>query len=304
MRNSANRAIVDLLVGTSDPTEAIAPRDAALIVETVKRLSGINVDSGNLGFLSLRVNRRLRELGMAGVGDYIRRLQSDDGGREAQHLVEALATHTTDFFRESGHYEFLRTVGLPELVRLGAGKEWPLFVWSAACSIGSELWTAGIVLDKYSQAMPGGLRWGLHGTDISRRVLVRAANAVFARSELSGLSEELRRSYLLRSKPGAAIGALEPVFRIAPDLRRRAQFEWANLVDLSPQFKVTADVVFLRNVLIYFENRDKIAAIGNVLSRLRPGGYLITGHAEAISPLPADLTQVAPSVYRKSSHAA
>lgn len=304
MRNSANRAIVDLLVGTGDPAATIAPRDAALIVETVKRLSGINVDSNNLGFLALRVNRRLRELGLSGVGDYIRRLQGDQGGREAQHLVEALATHTTDFFREAGHYEFLRTVGLAELVKLGAGKEWPLIVWSAACSIGSELWTAGIVLDKYSQSFPGGLRWGLHGTDVSRRVLVRAANAVFAKTELSGLNDDLRRIYLLRSKPGAAIGALEPVFRIVPDLRRKAVFEWANLVDLSPNFAVTADVVFLRNVLIYFETKDKIAAINNVLRHIRPGGYLITGHAEAISPLPAALTQVAPSVYRKSSHAA
>lgn len=304
MYSSANRAIVDLWAGTGDPAETIAPRDAALIVETVKRLSGIAVDSSNLGFLSLRVNRRLRELRMVEIGDYIQRLQGEEGSREAQHLVEALATHTTDFFRESGHYEFLRTVGLVELVKLGAGKEWPLIVWSAACSIGSELWTAGIVLDQFSQTFPGGLRWWLHGTDVSRRVLSRAANAVFAKTELSGLSEELRRAYLLRSKPGASIGAVEPVFRIAPDLRRRARFQWANLVDLSPEFALMADVVFLRNVLIYFDPKDKTAAITNVLRHLRPGGYLITGHAEAISPLPAELAQVAPSVYRKSSHAA
>ena len=284
----------------ADGTVPISPQDAALIVETVQRLSGIAIDAKNLGFLSLRVTRRLRELDLAAVDDYLARLQGDNGTAEAQHLVEAFATHTTDFFRENGHFVFLRSQGLPELVKLGAGKEWPLLIWSAACSIGSEIWTAGIVMDQFSRTIPGGLRWALQGTDISRRVVVRADNAVYNQAELSGLSEELRRAYLLRSKPGARIGAQETVFRIVPDLRRRATFQYANLVELSPEFAIKADVIFLRNVLIYFQDTEKAAAVGNVLSRLRPGGYLITGHAEAVSPLPGGLVQVAPSVYRKN----
>lgn len=280
--------------------DTIAHRDALVIVETVKKLSGIHVDPKNQGFLELRVSRRMRELSISRTEDYVARLNGPQGAQEAQHLVETIATHTTDFFREKGHFDFLRTTGLPELMKLGAGKEWPLLVWSAACSIGSELWTAGIVLDRFSMTIPGGMRWALMGTDVSRRVLMRAANALFTQDELSGLDEETRRAYLLRSKPGARIAASGTVFRIVPDLRRKASFKWANLVDISPEFETRADVIFLRNVLIYFDQADKEAAIGNVLRHLRPGGYLITGHAEAISPKPAGLTQVAPSVYRKA----
>lgn len=282
--------------------DTIAHRDAIQLVETVKRLSGIDVDPKNLGFLELRISRRMRELSLTRSEDYVLRLKGPHGAEEAQHLVETIATHTTDFFREKGHFDFLRTVGLPELVKLGAGKEWPLVIWSAACSIGSELWSAGIVMDRYSLAVPGGLRWALLGTDVSRRVLGRAANAIFTAEELSGLSEEVRRAYLLRSKPGSRFAAAGTVYRIMPELRRRASFKWANLVDLAPDFDARADVVFLRNVLIYFDQADKEAAVGHVLNHLRPGGYLITGHAEAISPKPEGLSQVAPSVYRKADH--
>ncbi len=302
MFRNGNHAIKDLLTQKNHGPSRIAPRDATQIVETVKALSGISIDPKNRGFLELRVNRRLRELGLEATEDYIDRLNGVHGAGEAQHLVESLTTHTTDFFREAAHFDFLKSTGIGALIRLGAGKDWPLLVWSAACSIGSELWTAGIVLDQFSLSIPGGLRWGLLGTDVSRRVIGRATNAVFKPEELSGLSEEMRRAYLLRSKPESRIGAQGTLFRIAPQLRGKARFRWANLVDLSVDFSETADVIFLRNVLIYFKQTEKDAAIRNVLKHLRPGGYLITGHAEAISNMPRDLAQVAPSIYRKAAN--
>jgi chemotaxis protein methyltransferase CheR len=303
MRNQENRTIQEMMAQSQTLQQPIAARDALQIVGTVKRLSGINVDPNNSGFLRLRINRRLKELGLTDTDAYIARLNGIHGASEAQFLVESLATHTTDFFREQAHFDFLKTTGLPNLMQLGAGKEWPLVIWSAACSIGSELWTAGIVLHQFCLSTPDRLRWSLLGTDVSRRVLARAANAVFTLEELSGLSEDLRRAYILRSKPESQISAGGTLFRVTPDLRGKARFKWANLVDLEVGFSERADVAFMRNVLIYFKQKEKDVAIQNVLRRIRPGGYLITGHAEAISNLPEDLTQVAPSVYRKACNA-
>jgi len=303
MQRSSNLSIEFLESEIGAPNIRLAQRDAVLIVDTVKRLSGIAIDPKNSGFLLLRISRRLRTLNLSTIEDYMQLLNGPMGAAEARHLVEALATHTTDFFREKAHYDFLRTTALPALVALGAGKQWPLTIWSAACSIGSELWTAGMVMHQYCLSHPQGLRWSMLGTDVSRKVLARAESAVFKAEELSGLPEDMRRAYLLRSRAGAQIGQGATVYRIIPDLRNKAAFKWANLVDLDQGFNVKADVAFLRNVLIYFKQGEKESAITNVLSQVRPGGYLITGHAEAIANPPPYLTQIGPSIYQKAADA-
>src|SRR5690606_10778404 len=137
--------------------------------------------------------------------------------------------------------------GLPSLVEDGAGIDRKLTVWSAACSLGSEMWTAAMVLEQFSQARKGGLMWEVMGTDVSRQILRQAAAAVFTEDQIAGIPDDLRRSYLLRSRG-------EPrLYRIVPELRSRARLAWANLVDLDRKLQITADVAFLRNVLIYFQ---------------------------------------------------
>lgn len=277
-------------------TLQIAPAEAAALIEATRRISGISIAAEKRSFIELRVGRRLRELGCEDFADYLSLVQGPGGADEVRHLVEALATHTTSFFREKVHYDWLEAEGLPALVRQGAGRAWPLVIWSAACSLGSEMWSAAMLLDRYAKGMPGGLRWGVVGTDISRRILRRAAAATFSEDEIAGLPEDLRRRHLLRSRNPARNGTL---YRIAPELRSRARLAWANVVDLDPGFRLEADVAFLRNVLIYFEPEDRRRAIANVLSRLRPGGYLLTGHSESISDPPAGLKQIAASTYQK-----
>lgn len=265
------------------------------LVEIARRLSGVSVDASKRDFVALRVGRRLRALECADFADYLDVLEGPDGAAEARLLVEALTTHTTSFFREKAHYDWLAAEGLPTLIAAGAGREQPLTVWSAACSLGSELWSAGMVLARIAAARPG-LRWALVGTDVSRAILRRAATAVFTEEEIAGLSEAQRREWLLRARAGAFP---RPLFRIAPALRARARLAWANLVDLDPALSLEADVAFLRNVLIYFEPADQRRAIANVTARLRRGGYLLTGHSESLAELPAGLTQLAASIYRK-----
>jgi chemotaxis protein methyltransferase CheR len=269
------------------------------IVETVRKLSGISIDPENAGFLELRINRRVRELGLPNLAQYLAILNGPKGQSEANHLVEMLATHTTDFFREPAHYRFLEQTGLPSLIASGAGKEWPLTVWSAACSLGSELWSAAMVIDKVSLTVLGGLRWSLEGTDISRRILRRAESGVFSADEISGIPEALRQKYLLRGGESLRSKTGQILFRIDSKLRQKARFQWANLVAPTAPINITADVIFLRNVLIYFEPADQQAAVATVLRGLRPGGYLFIGHSEQIGPLPSGISQVAPAVFRK-----
>lgn len=269
------------------------PRQARTLVETARKITGVAISIDKISFLELRVSRRLRELGCADYDSYIRLLRGPNGMAEARYLAEALTTHTTSFFREKVHYDWLMDEGFPALAEAGAGIGRKLTIWSAACSLGSEMWTAAMVLDRFSQTRTGGLSWEVVGTDVSRQILRQAATAVFTEDQIAGIPAELRHSYLMRSRG-------EPrLYRIVPELRSRARLAWANIVDLDRKLKITADVAFLRNVLIYFQPEDQQRAVANVVSRLRDGGYLLTGHSESLADPPANLRQVAASTYQK-----
>lgn len=274
----------------------VTPAEAAALVEAARRVSGVAVSAQKRDFIELRLGRRLREINCPDYASYLRLVRGPDGGEETRHLVEALTTHTTSFFREKGHYDWLEAEALPALYKNGAGRERPLTIWSAACSLGSEMWTAAMVLDRFAGTCASGFFWSVVGTDISRRILRRAAAALFTESELAGLPEELRRRHLLRSR-GPVSG--QPRYRIAPELRAKGRLAYANLVEMDLALKLDADVAFLRNVLIYFEPEQQRRAVTNVLRRLRPGGYLLTGHSESIGAPPAGLRQIAPSTYQK-----
>lgn len=269
------------------------PAQARILIDTARKITGVAISTDKLSFLELRVSRRLRELGCPDYDGYVDLLRGPDGAAEARYLAEALTTHTTSFFREKVHYDWLEREGLPSLVEDGAGIDRKLTVWSAACSLGSEMWTAAMVLEQFSQARKGGLMWEVMGTDVSRQILRQAAAAVFTEDQIAGIPDDLRRSYLLRSRG-------EPrLYRIVPELRSRARLAWANLVDLDRKLQITADVAFLRNVLIYFQPEDQRRAVEGVVSRLRHGGYLLTGHSESLADPPANLRQIAASTYQK-----
>lgn len=269
------------------------------IVAILKKAAGIRVDPGNTQFLSFRMDKRLSELGFDTYDEYLVFLQGKKGAAEIQALVETLATHTTSFFREPAHYEWLEKTGLPALIENGAGRQHTLTVWSAACSTGLELWSAGIVLDQISRRYLGGLRWGLFGTDISAPVVRRATLGIYGSSELAGLPMGLRREYLLRSKPGARVSPEQRVYRIVPHLRGRASFVAANLLEDLDGNVPLSDVVFLRNVLIYFTAEDRQKALANVMQRMRAGGYLLLGHSDNLQSLPKGLKPCGTAVFRK-----
>lgn len=274
--------------------ERIAPDQAQVLVEAVFRLSGISIAATKTDFLEHRINRLLRESGVESVTDFVEQLRTAPAGPAALRLVEALTTHTTSFFRERAHFDWMTTTGLPSVVAEGAGRDQPLTIWSAACSTGAELWTAGMVADTFARTR--NLRWDLVGTDVSQKILRKAAVATFDEDDILPIPDDMRRRYLLRSR---TLAGGKQRYRIAPELRSHARLAWANLLDLPTGMALTADIAFLRNVLIYFEPDDQLRAAANVARRIRPGGYLLTGHSEGLASPPPGMTPVSPSIYRK-----
>jgi chemotaxis protein methyltransferase CheR len=268
---------------------------AEYISSVAYRLSGIRLPAAKKSFMQVRAGRRLRALGYTCFEDYVQRLQEDP--EEQQYLLEALTVHTTAFFREPAHFNWLRDHGLPSLMKKDAGRDRTLTIWSAACSTGAELWTAAIIADGFKQAHAPELDWSVVGTDISKAVLKRAAKAIFTENEIAGLPETLCQRYLLRSRSTNRFGA--PVYRITPDLRAHARLAYANLLRLQLRRPINADVAFLRNVLIYFASQDQIRMIENVLDQTHTGGYLILGHSESLCRRFAGLHKVTSSIYRK-----
>jgi len=274
----------------------LRPEQAVVLSRIARTRAGIMIASDRIALLQQRLWRRLVATGHESFEGYVAQVSGPGAEGEVQSMIEALTTHTTAFFREASQFEWLRETGLPQLLDAGAGREQPLVLWSAACSTGAEMWTGAMILDQFCLSQPHRPRWQVLGSDISRRILERASRAIYDESEISGLPETFRQRYLLRSRQRQGSGH---VYRISPDLRRRARLFWANLVDAPPPFDPPADVVMMRNVLIYFDAGGRDAAVRHVVSRLRVGGFLLTGHTESLHPVPPGLVQVGSSIYQK-----
>lgn len=258
-----------------------------------QREAGISLGQDKADFLQSRLARRLAKTGLSSFKDYCDYLDRPEGKAEIRVFVESIATHTTSFFRESTQFDWLGTTGLDMLWDGGAGQTRDLVTWSAACSIGSELYTALMVLHSAGTKRFGRIRCKGIGTDLSRQVVRVAENAVYSRQEIDGIHPDLRPDYLLSSKSGA------DRYRIAPVLRHLTEWRVANLTDRAMLSGIEADVVFLRNVLIYFDADTQQQVLQNVLGRLRPGGFLMIGHSETGTLRDLGLTTVRPTVYQK-----
>jgi len=238
--------------------------------------------------VALRLAHRLARLGLRDYGDYLALLQNPVDGGEFQVAVDLLTTNETYFFRESAHFALMER----ELARTRPA---PLRVWSAASSFGDEAFTAAMVIADMQQAGRIGEDWSVLGTDISDRVLCSAREGVFPNERLREVSPERLRRHFERGE-----GSAEGLSRVRAHLRERVRFGWLNLCmpieDIGP-----FDIVFLRNVLIYFDQPTKAQVVERVVSQLRPGGLLFVGLAEGRVPGVTSLSSIAPGAWRKAA---
>lgn len=256
---------------------------------------GIKMSPAKLPMLQSRLQRRLRDLQIPTLEAYQAFLfDSAEGPGERVHFIDAVTTNKTDFFREPQHFDYLTRTALPELDRgAGAGRPWSFKLWCAGCSSGEEPYTLAMVLAEYASQRPG-FEFALMATDISSRVLELATRGVYPAERIEPVAGPLRSKYLLRGK-----NPQRPEVRIVPELRQRIAFHRLNFMDADYGVKDRFDVIFFRNVMIYFDKPTQEAVIGKLCRNLVPGGYLFVGHAESLAGLDIPVSCVGTAVYRK-----
>lgn len=272
------------------PSEAEATR----IAELAFRLAGLHINTTNREHLAQRLAKRLKAHGYSNYRDYLALLDGPRGQTERVAFVESLTTHTTAFFREAPHYHWLETSGWAEMADNGAGREWPLRIWSAAASTGAELYSTLISFAEFNEKEKACLRVEGIGTDVSGSILAKAQGAIYSGAEVQGLDTRRRKAFLLRAKDRS------DRFRIVPEIRKSAVWKEANLTKLGNDGPAQADIIFLRNVLIYFDKHTQDRVVADLCARLRPRGFLLTGHSEALQALPAQMNSRGSSIYQKS----
>ena len=255
--------------------------------------SRINLGPDKRELVSARLGKRLRATQLANVEDFCRLLQGGDQEGELAHLIDAISTNHTFFFRESAHFDFLRDRIVPEMLARREQERWPAFsVWSAACSSGEEPWSIAITLDS---ALRGpGWQWRIHGTDISYRILEKAQNAIYREEVVSRMPAAVVKQYFHKG-----IGPQAGNYRVRPEIRSRVQYQQINLLEGEPPSRDPFQVIFCRNVMIYFDRPTQEELVGRLARRLVPGGYLLVGHSESLTGIRHGLQMVRPAIYRR-----
>ena len=241
-----------------------------------------------------RLQKRVRALNQSSLNEYADSLFS--GGRletELVHLIDCVTTNKTDFFREPSHFDFIRNVALQELLARRSRTSRTLKIWSAACSTGMEAYTTAMVLDDVHR-QKSGFDFRILGTDISTAVLRLAKTAVYTRDVLAPVPDNFVKRYFLSSRDKS-----RDEVRVVPELRRTTHFMRMNLMDASYPVDRDVDIIFCRNVLIYFDKPTQRKVVEQLCNHLRPGGYLLVGHSESMihSSVPG-LKQVQPTIFQ------
>ncbi len=257
----------------------------------IERELGIKMPPAKRVMLESRLSRRLRQHRFTDYGSYVDYVFSEDGTRtELIHMIDAVTTNKTDFFREADHFDFLINQWLPE-VRPSGGDEFK--IWSAGCSTGEEPYTMAMVLEEYRRAVPA-FKWSILATDISTKVLDHATEAIYEEEKVAEVPLDYKKRYLLRSKDRA-----KRVIRIKPELRSKIRFNRLNFMDDDFGIRERFDVVFCRNVIIYFDRPTQEKLIRKFYDLIIPGGLLFLGHSETLTGMDIQLRSIAPTVYRK-----
>ena len=272
---------------TNSDTAKLSPKAFAAVCDLAYRTAGIDLQTGKQEMVAARLWKRARALGYESGEHYFRAVQQDHGGELELDLIDALTTNFTSFFREPAHFDFLRKVILPKL------RERTNFtIWTAASSTGEEPYSIAVTLLEELGADAGRVA-KIRASDISTKVLKRAEAGVYAGDRFRGLSQNWCSRYLLRGT-----GNREGEFRFRPEVRNLIQFERINLMEPLPNAG-PFPLIFLRNIMIYFDRVTQERVIDALTAKLEPGGYLFVGHSESLNGLAHRLEHVQVAVYRK-----
>ncbi|UCX04528.1 CheR family methyltransferase [Shewanella glacialimarina] len=260
----------------------LSDKEFCLFQRMIYEIAGINLSENKKALVSSRLAKRVKHFGLNSYAQYFELLQSK-AHNEYQIAIDLLTTHETFFFREPKHFDFIRDKVIP------GWNGTQLRVWSAASSSGEEAYTLAMILAEHA----GNKNWEIVGTDISTPILDRARSGHYAIEKSANIPKNYLVNYCLKGTRQQ-----QGTFIMCPELRQKVQFIHANLKDNLSQLG-SFDVIFLRNVLIYFDMKTKQHVVSQLLRQLKPNGYFIVGHSESLNGVVDNLIAVKPSVYQK-----
>ena len=265
----------------------LSQHEFTMIRDLLYNICGIHMPLGKDGLVKARLMKRLKHLQLPSFEAYIEHVKNEKSGHELAIMVDELTTNKTNFYREIAHFDYLAEHVLPVLSKKGKMR-----IWSAACSTGEEPYTLSMQIQDSVRNL-NGMDARILATDISPTVLKNAQEGVYEENRMEGVPESHRRKYFIKVKQDQGIS-----YRINNDVRSRITFARLNLMSSWPM-QGPFDVIFCRNVMIYFDKQTRENLIRRFYEILQPGGYLFVGHSESLSSLTHDFEYVQPAIYVK-----
>jgi chemotaxis protein methyltransferase CheR len=272
--------------------DTLSEKNFNRLSQLVYAVCGIKLTAKKKTMIDGRLRRRMRNINIGSINEYCSFLLDGSSAADIElvYFIDAVTTNKTDFFREPAHFTFLQKFVLPDWRTEGRRR---VKIWSAASSIGAEAYTIAMVMDDFFHDR-GGLDYAILATDICSEVLAKGRLGLFPNTMLEPITEEFRRRYILVPRDPE-----RREFLITAALRDRVSFHRLNLMDDRYAFDRDFDLVFLRNVLIYFDRPTQEAVIGKLCEHMKPGGYLFLGHSESLSGGKFPLDMVANTIFQR-----
>ena len=271
--------------------DGISPRNFKRLAAYIYDETGIKMPPTKLTMLEGRLRRRVTATGLGSLDAYCCHVLGGDASAEERvHLINAVTTNKTDFFREPRHFDYLAQTILPQYARERRRR---VRCWSAACSTGAEPYTIAMVLDDFAERH-GGPDYEILATDLDTNVLAAGIKGIYPDELLAPVPSALRQRYVLERKDATRCDV-----RICAELRAKVAFGRLNLMDARYPIGEPVDMIFCRNVLIYFDKPTQKAVVSKLCDNLTSGGYLFLGHSESIAGFDLPLAPMASTVFRK-----
>ncbi|MDH5381408.1 MAG: protein-glutamate O-methyltransferase [Cyclobacteriaceae bacterium] len=251
---------------------------------------GIKMPYQKKVMLEGRLQKRLRHWGFKSFNEYCDFVFSEKGQEaEVIHMIDVVSTNKTDFFRESAHFDYMTNEILPLYKEKGVNQ---IDIWSSACSSGEEPYTIAMVMNEFNDNNKAYLKYNILCSDISTDILSKAKQGIYRLERIENIPLAMKRKYFLKSKD-----TQNPTVRVVPELRKKMSFTRLNLMDPKYNVPTKYDIIFCRNVLIYFDWETQEKVINKLCEQLKPGGYFFLGHSESAINKNVPLKQIRPTVF-------
>lgn len=264
------------------------------IVELVYQRFGIRLTEQKRSLVVGRLSKRVRQLGLPSFAAYLEYIRQDRSSQELVEFINRISTNHTFFYREGAHFDFFMAQVLGDLrSQLERDPRYPLRIWSAGCATGEEPYTVAMALLYTLGPLASSVDWGILATDVSRKALEEAIAGVYNESRLKELPEAWRKRFL---EPAGG-----DLWAVKPEVKKGVLFKRLNLMNESYPFKGQFDVIFCRNVMIYFDVPVRKALVDRLYRYTKVGGYLFVGHSESLPRETCPYRYISPAIYKKET---